>query len=144
MPGIGAFLLAHVTYIIGFLQQPLLPGWPLIPAALLVGGAFWLLTGRVLTGLRQHGEQRMRIPVMIYASALSLMWFSALTTLSRPGWAGLPVVLVSIGAGLFFLSDSILAYNRFVRPVPAGDLLVMVTYHLGQFLIAGGALALFA
>lgn len=144
MPGVGAFFLAHLSYITGFLQNIQAPGWGIIIPVLLVGGAFWLLNRRIRQGLRQHNENEMLVPVMAYALVLSLMWLSALSTLFRPGWPVTPAVLVSIGAGLFFLSDSVLAYNRFVRVLPASDLIVMVTYHMGQILIAGGALAQFA
>ena len=34
------------------------------------------------------------------------------------------------GAGLFFVSDALIAETRFVRPRPWGPLAVIVTYHL--------------
>jgi len=39
---------------------------------------------------------------------------------------------------VFFLSDSMLAWNRFVTPISYGRLKVIITYHLGQILIALG------
>jgi uncharacterized membrane protein YhhN len=75
---------------------------------------------------------------------ISLMLFFAATTLFRPAWIPLPAILVILGAGLFYLSDAVLAYDRFVCPVKVGDLIVMMTYHLGQILIAGGTLLQFA
>jgi hypothetical protein len=36
-------------------------------------------------------------------------------------------------------SDSLLAWNKFDQPVRHANLLVMVTYHLGQFGIVLGA-----
>lgn len=151
MPGVGAFFLAHVSYIIGFWQtpaggqsQPFSLRWEVFLPVLLVGGAFTLLNRRIRAGLREHGQTSMTLPVMLYAGILSIMLLSALSTLLRPGWVIPPAALVSLGAGLFFFSDSVLAYNRFVRPVPAGDLLVMVSYHLAQILITLGALSQFA
>jgi len=41
---------------------------------------------------------------------------------------------------LFFISETFNAWIRFVNPLPYGRLRVMVTYHLGQILIALGAL----
>ena len=142
--GVGAFFLAHLAYIVGFLQNIQTPDWRMAIPVLLVGIAFWLLNGRIRQGLLQQGESALVVPVMAYALVLSLMWLAALSTLFRPGWTEPPAALVSLGAGLFFLSDSVLAYNRFVRALPASDLVVMVTYHLGQILIAGGALGQFA
>lgn len=147
IPGVGAFFLAHVAYIIGFWltpfnwqAKPFSLRWEIVLPILLIGGIYWLFTRRIRAGLRQHAETSMTVPVMMYAGILSLMWLSALSTLLRPGWLLSPAALVSIGAGLFFFSDSVLAYNRFVRPVRAVDLLVMISYHLAQFLIILGAL----
>lgn len=140
LPGIGAFLLAHVFYIAGFLQKPVTLDWKLILPLLLVGSAFFILNRRIQAGLRQHGETQLKIPVTVYATTLSLMLLSALSTLLRADWNIQPALWASLGAALFFLSDSLLAYNRFVRRLPIADLLVMVTYHLGQILIAFGAL----
>ena len=46
---------------------------------------------------------------------------------------GVPAALV--GAALFVVSDTILAVNRFVRPLPHGDVAVHLTYHLAQGLL---------
>lgn len=144
MPGVGAFFLAHMAYITGFFQRPLLPRWTAFIPILLVGVIFWWLIRRLRSGLRQHDEMGMFIPVTLYAVALSLMWLFAMSTFFRAGWALPPAPIVSLGAGLFFLSDSILAFNRFVRPLRSSDLMVMVSYHLGQILIALGVLMQFA
>jgi uncharacterized membrane protein YhhN len=48
-------------------------------------------------------------------------------------------VLACLGAASFFMSDTLLAWNKFVTPISKGSLKVMVTYHLGQILIALGA-----
>jgi hypothetical protein len=45
---------------------------------------------------------------------------------------------VSVGAFLFFISDVILAWNKFVSPIKNGRILNIAAYHLGQIgLIAG-------
>jgi len=41
-----------------------------------------------------------------------------------------------VGALSFIVSDSILAVNKFVVPIPLAKPLVMVTYYLGQHFIA--------
>ncbi len=140
LPGVGAFMLAHVFYIIGFTRQPLVLRWDLILPILVIGAIFLALTRSIRSGLRRRGETGLIGPVMVYAVILSLMWLSALSTLMRPGWTEPPAMIVSLGAGLFFLSDALLAYNRFVRQIPRGDFLVMSAYHLGQILLAFGVL----
>jgi uncharacterized membrane protein YhhN len=37
-----------------------------------------------------------------------------------------------VGAGLFYASDSLIAWNRFVRETTHGRLSIIVTYHLAQ------------
>jgi uncharacterized membrane protein YhhN len=60
-----------------------------------------------------------------------------------PAWKSFPSALVSMGAALFFFSDVLLAWNKFVRPVKNGRLLNMVSYHLGQIALISGAVLQF-
>jgi uncharacterized membrane protein YhhN len=129
MPGLGFFLFAHVSYIIGFNQGPL----PLHPLGLvflvvIVGFDFWLLRRLVSfpTG------RRMAAPVGVYTVAISLMALSALLCLLRSNWSLPGAAVASVGAVLFVLSDSVLAYNRFVSRTPHDELVVMISYHLAQ------------
>ncbi len=141
--GMAAFLLAHLAYIYAFNHPPIEFHWEiLLPVAAAVG-AFAFLMRRIRAGLRRRRQSELLIPIGVYAVVLSLMALAALTTLFRPGWETEAALMVSVGGVLFFLSDSILAYHQFVSAVPRGDLLVMVTYHLAQLLIAGGMLAQF-
>ena len=50
-------------------------------------------------------------------------------------------VVAMAGALTFYASDSLLGWNRFVRPFPHAHLAVMVTYHLGQLLLVLSLLA---
>ncbi|MGD8244230.1 MAG: lysoplasmalogenase [Anaerolineae bacterium] len=128
--GLVAFLLAHVCYVIGF--NPTVPPWSsfviLIPVAAIAAFLFRALA----RGLRQRGEGGMLAPVAIYSAVLSGMLFSAWATLFRRQWTGLRQGLAIAGASLFFLSDAMLAWDRFVESFPRAHLLVHVTYHLGQ------------
>lgn len=45
----------------------------------------------------------------------------------------------ALGSVLFLLSDSLLAFNRFVAPIPLGRLLVLVLYFLALALIASSS-----
>lgn len=78
----------------------------------------------------------LRLPVLVYAMVLTIMVMSALfrfgLTNSQSFW------MVFSGAVLFMASDSILALNKFLNPVPAAGLLTMFTYMSAQFLIAEG------
>ena len=68
-------------------------------------------------------HKKMLGPVIGYSLVISAMLVSAFGT--ADGWA-------VAGAGLFYVSDTTLAFNRFVRPSKVLSVTVMVTYHLGQ------------
>jgi uncharacterized membrane protein YhhN len=138
--GMLAFFLAHLSYIFGFMQQSLSPDWKIIFPLVGIVIIYLLYTRRVRAGLQEHGLMNMQAPVMLYAGIISLMVLLAVSTLFRPSWPILPTVLVSLGATLFYFSDACLAYDRFVCPLRAGDLLVMISYHVGQVLITSGVL----
>ena len=53
---------------------------------------------------------------------------------------GTGAVAVAVGGFLFYVSDAVLGWTRFVRDIPRGRLTVMVTYHLGQALLVLGIL----
>lgn len=134
LPGLVAFLLAHLAYIAGLNSAwPPATAWVLAPV---IGGIGWLFFSRVAGGLRRSGRTRLIAPVALYALVLSLMLFSAWATLFRAGQSALFGALVVGGATLFFISDALLAWDRFVAPWPPARLLVMITYHLAQMALA--------
>lgn len=136
--GLVAFLLGHVSYIVGLnLGGLLLPvqAYLFVPVGLVGGWLYW----RIGAALAAKGRGKLRGPVALYTIVISLMVVSALTTLARPDWSRAVAGLVSLGAVLFFCSDALLAWNRFVAPIRAGNLLVIVAYHLGQVALIAGA-----
>jgi uncharacterized membrane protein YhhN len=131
--GLGAFLLAHVCYSVGFVGAGIgWAPWQALPALGMVLWAGWLLR-RLLPALRERGQGVMAAPVAVYATAISVMVWLAVCS-------GAPLVVTA--AVLFAVSDSALAWNRFVRPLPWRDVIVMATYFTAQTLFAwsvGGA-----
>jgi uncharacterized membrane protein YhhN len=144
LAGLVAFLLAHVSYIVGFNQS--LPPLSLygIVLAVVVGTAARRLYRRMEKGLARTGQANLRRPVLVYSMAISLMLLSALLTTTRPDWETLPSLMVSAGAAAFFVSDSLLGWDKCIAPLSHRGLKVMVAYHLGQFAILAGVLAHFA
>ncbi len=142
--GLASFLLAHVAYIIG-LNTPL-PDvsllWSMGLALLLALTASRILR-RIITSIRQRRLQRMALPVAVYGMVITLMLLSALLTLYRTDWVTSAAGLVSLGAGLFYLSDILLAWNKFVNPIRNGRVANMITYHLGQVALVVGILIQF-
>jgi uncharacterized membrane protein YhhN len=47
---------------------------------------------------------------------------------------------ITVGAFLFYISDSVLAINKFVGGIPNAQLMVMTTYYTAQYSIAVGFL----
>ena len=128
--GLVSFLLGHVMYVIGLLQFDVEPPLLLV-GVLLVLVAAAVIGSKVVAGARRHDE-RLAAPVAVYMAVISLMVVSAFGT-------AIPIAIA--GAVLFFASDGILGWYRFVQPLPHGRLAIMTTYHLGQI---GLALALVA
>jgi uncharacterized membrane protein YhhN len=145
IPALLAFLLAHISYIIGFNSSPPLINFPGIILILIVLVSGIQIFRSIITNMASDLVKKLRIPLLAYTLVISIMLLSALSTLIRPeppspgGWNALPALLVSAGAMLFFLSDTSLAWNKFVNPFPYANLIVMITYHLGQLGIIIGA-----
>jgi len=138
--GLVAFLLGHIFYSVGLNNlAPYINFWGVI-LILIFGIYIWWLYPKLATGLKSKGKSGLKIPVLIYMLVISMMVYSALMTWTRPGWPTLAALSVSIGAVLFYASDSILAWNRFVNPLSHARLATMMTYHLGQFGIILGAI----
>ena len=137
--GLVSFLLAHIAYIIGF--NDTLPPMNLVTLviAVLVGLVAFRLYQRISRGLTASGNEKLKIPVLVYSIVISIMLLSALFTLVKPEWTAISALLAASGALLFFISDSCLAWNKFVQPLPNGKLIVIITYHVGQILIITGA-----
>lgn len=137
--GLVAFLLAHVAYVVGFNQTPTAFNLAGFILAVLVTLVFLRVYRRIAAGLDASGQPALKTPVLIYSLVISVMLLSALLTLAADTWQAGAAILVSAGALLFFLSDTLLAWNKFVTPFKWGRLAVIITYHLGQILITVGA-----
>jgi uncharacterized membrane protein YhhN len=93
---------------------------------------------RIVSAIRAKGQARLATPVIVYSIVITVMLYAAMTTISNPEWTTRASFLVSVGAFLFYISDLILAWNKFVSPIKNGRILNIAAYHLGQIgLIAG-------
>jgi uncharacterized membrane protein YhhN len=138
--GLVAFLLGHVCYVLGLNNiAPYINLWSGFLIIVLCIYLWWLFP-KLAKGLSVKGKMSLKIPVLIYSLVISLMVYSALMTWTRTGWSMLSAIFVSAGAILFYASDSMLAWDRFLKPLPHARLRVMVTYHLGQIGIILGAM----
>jgi uncharacterized membrane protein YhhN len=144
IPGLFAFLLAHASYIAG-LNIPLpdvSPIWSMGLAIVLALSAARLLR-RIVAGIRQKGLRRLALPVTSYGIVITLMVLAALLALSNPAWKASASGLVACGALLFYSSDILLAWNKFVKPVRRSRIANMLLYHLGQAALVAGVILQF-
>jgi uncharacterized membrane protein YhhN len=140
MTGLASFLAGHIVYIFCYRQLQTSPSSRELLGSQKVRFAFpIILAGTGLVTILYPFLGALRIPVMIYALAITLM---ALTALFRYGRTNSKsFLLIFIGAVLFMVSDSLLAINKFHHAFSAAGALVMLTYSVAQFLIVEGALA---
>lgn len=140
MVGGTSFLFAQVAYFIGFNTSPAPLSGGVFLVAVLVGAAAAVIFKRIRPGiLRVPRGRRFLAALCLYGLTLTLMLLSALLTLFRPEWQYQPAILAAIGALLFFSSDTMLVYDRFVRRFNHAQSYVHLTYHLAQFGIISGA-----
>ena len=138
LPGLVAFLFAQISYIIGFQDElTKVNAWSVMLIVIISASAVRVMR-RIVSALREKGNNRMAIPVVLYATVISVMLYAAMSTISDRDWKTSASFFASAGAFLFYISDLILAWNKFVSPIKHGRILNIATYHLGQIgLIAG-------
>ncbi len=132
MVGIGAFLVTQCLYSIafhsyhtdkqGFLKKNKIF---ILPFALFLMGMLYVLLPILPSPLK--------IPVAIYATVIVLMNVMALnlkTKMQPQHWR-----ILMYGTLLFLLSDTLIAVNKFLMPLPMEGILIMSTYLIGQLMI---------
>jgi uncharacterized membrane protein YhhN len=125
--GLASFLAAHVFYILAFRSGA---AHPLSVALLLPFGVFGLLIFRTLA----PSLGRLKLPVFVYTAAITVMAYLAADRFIYLG--GTPTLLALAGAILFLTSDSVLAFNRFLKPLSWAQVVILGTYFPAQLLIA--------
>lgn len=126
VPGLLAFLTAHVLYTAGFVARA--------RGAALARVVPFAAYGLGMFAFLQPSLGALAVPVGAYVAVICTMaWRASATVGHIPPTAA---ALALGGACLFVISDSILALDRFHAPVPAASWLVMGTYWAGQLGIA--------
>jgi uncharacterized membrane protein YhhN len=134
VPGLLAFLIGHLLFIVGLLQPPSPQGtspFAFSPTGLAVASVVAVAYGAIpatqlFRSLAREGSTELLAPVTVYLVTILTMAVLA---------ANVGVPAAAVGAAFFVLSDTLLALNRFVRPLPFGNVAVHVTYHLAQGLL---------
>lgn len=135
--GLLCFLTAHVGYILVF-GRSTTAGFSLhqlrfklaVPLLLYAGVLFYFVV---------PASGSLAAPVVIYGLVILTMIFFAwnrygLTNQASFTWG-------MLGAILFVVSDSFLAWNKFYHPLPLSGFIIMGTYALGQYFIIKSIIA---
>ncbi len=137
MLGLGAFLIAHILYIVCYIRmtndvevakekRPRLARYDFFLILI------WLTLISVLFPVL--GE--MKIPVTLYSMTITGMALTALhryqKTTTQSFW------MVMGGVLIFMLSDSMIAINKFLEPITYAGAWIMITYIIAQYLIING------
>jgi len=134
--GLLSFLMVHILYIFCFLRIESRPlavpfirrhPWSIFLMILFGGWMFLQL---------RNGAGELAWAILIYIIAIAVM---TLTALNREAGVGKSSYrYVAFGAVFFVVSDSVLAWDRFVHPVDSASLWIMGTYGIAQLLIITG------
>jgi len=128
VPGLAAFLLAHLCYIRAFVtdsaerRAPVLPAVPVFGIAAALLWYLWPSLGA------------MRLPVACYVAVISTMSWQAIARWRVLGTSH--AMLAAVGSVFFLMSDSALAIRKFVAPFPGATLVILATYYVAQWGLA--------
>lgn len=140
--GLLSFLVAQIVYIILFRKTIALSG----NIGYLKKKSFWILFYiayglTIYLFLFSHLNGILKIAVFVYMLALLGMSVMALNRLGNCSTSSF--ILVFVGSLFFVFSDTFIAINKFLLPVPYEGLIVMSTYISAQYLIMRGLLKQF-
>lgn len=135
--GLGSFLVTHLFYVAAFLdckkEESGFVGqnkWLFLPFAIfLIMNTAFLWKGIPVD---------MKIPVIVYSSAIVAMTMSCLNLKTK-----IPKETFQIlfgGVLLFLISDTFIGINKFHTELPYARILIMIPYLLGQYFIGNGAI----
>ena len=128
--GLGSFLVMQLCYTAVFRKLPVamtLFKW--------IGIAVVISIAVIFNIAFRDKFGALQWPVFFYTLAIAAMVVTAI----RQG----STELLIWGAALFMISDLCLAYHKFVGPIPADGIVVMLTYAVAQYLIVNGFLSPF-
>ena len=131
--GLSAFLVAQVFYIVFFhniRMREYIRGNALLLLLVIV---YYSILINVLSPYLGN----MKLPVRIYGVVLSFMLMLAMHTML--GKNKKAALWMTMGAILFVVSDSLLAFNKFFSPFNNAGVIIMLTYGLAQLFITEGA-----
>jgi len=142
--GLSAFAVTHVFFMMGFFQ----PGFAFSVTTYILLLLFASLWGFILALIRKTSAAKgvsgkFQLATGFYCLVMCAMVFSASSTFFRGEWPRAASGLAFSGAALFLFSDSLLAVDRFIEPIPLASLWKRVAYFLSQLAITTAAFLMF-
>lgn len=131
--GLIAFLLGHVAYIVAFTRD----SRRFFPLGAVLAFGYGVLIYAYLTTAGDLGA--MAVPVLVYMLVICAMLWRASARVGVQEIVRTSALAGLAGALLFTASDSILSLRMFDTPIDPGGITVMLTYWIGQTLIAFSA-----
>ncbi len=122
--GLISFLLAHLFFIALFIEHKSNPN--------VFVGIIVIVIGLFYFGYLKKYLGKFLFPVLLYLTVITLMVIFAIGINSGNR------SIIGVGAGLFFISDGVLAFNKFVKKFKLADAIVLLTYYLAQLLLIYG------
>ena len=133
VPGLVAFLLAHLAYLWAFTRVQRLA------ARAAPFAVYALVAGAILAALWPGVPGALRMPVLAYVVCLAAMAAqAAVLWRAQRGDAAATrrAAGLALGGALFVASDALLAINKFALPLPAASLWILASYWAAQWCIA--------
>jgi len=121
--GLGLFLVAQLVYVITFARGFQAQRSRLPLAGLLI--AYSLALALIL----RPGLGDLMLPVFVYIIVITAMGVLGVLRATKS-------TSLAVGAVAFMLSDSVIAINKFLMPIPGHRFLTIVTYFFAQYMIA--------
>lgn len=131
LPGLVAFLGAHLAYVAAFLAAERRPA--------LARAVPFVAWGLGVLSLLRSGLGDLRVPVSVYVAVICTMMWRAAARVGSPSTPALAALLGLAGAIAFGASDTLIAFDRFSAPIPGARWPIMGLYWLGQCGIAASA-----
>ena len=130
--GLVTFLLAHVMYILVFLEKRNIKVKPYGSIVL------FAIYGSIVFYALKDGLGNMLIPVLVYMLVILIM--ATIAFWRKENVNKKSFYLVFIGALFFIFSDSLIALDKFYMPIPFARTGIIITYAFAQLLIVSGIL----
>lgn len=129
--GLLSFLIAHIFYAILFVRGIAFSkkSWPII-----IGIALYAV---ILAYLLRNMDAGRLPAVLVYLAAISVMTVFAGLQMTYHACSRWTVTVFS-GAVIFMISDTIIAVNQFLRPIPNSLMYSLTFYWTAQLLIVTG------